>query len=430
MAKKRYIYSSIDIGTSTIKVMIAEVMEDGWLNILSVGEHETNGIMCKAKPNLPDVVVDCIKEAVRKAIAGFPGRCDKLPGTVVVNLSGSYITTEPFSMEFEVPDGDCNDDRVNDMLREILDNSPQEPLSDGTAYAPTSLIRRFTLENGQVVLDPAGQYTNTLTIDEWIIRYHINTLNTIRAMVSDAMNNQPAAEWCYEPIALSSAVFDKNTDLNARGLLIDLGAGVTSYAIPTVMGHLLCEQLAVGCDHLANDLGLGLQLDITTCRSILRSLENIQCTVVATMDGTARTVSIQNNGSDGERTNIPSSAIEIILEVRLRELFEIIRKRVEDTGSMPWLGKQILLSGDGARFPRITELVKSVFPGWEVKVAVPYKVRPCAGMELHPRFNTPIGAIRYAHLEQLLEEEKHRSAGWRQRLAETCGRWWHSFWEG
>lgn len=425
MAKKRDIYSCIDIGTSTVKVMVAEIMPDGWLNILSAGETPSTN-MCKAEPVLPELVCDNIMVAVQQALDGLPGRVKHLPGIMVANISGAHITPEPFLLDCEVPGGDCSSDFLDEMLRKVTCEIPTEPLDDGTAYTGIALNRGFRLENGQFVLHPGGQFSKTLGIEEWLLRYDISRSNTFTSMLADALGNRKVDYWCYEPLAISAAAFEPTTEIKAQGLVIDIGAGITSFAIPTMLGHLICEQIAVGCDHLVNDLGIGLQLNINTCRKMLKELEKLHCTVVATRDGNARPVTIVEHSNGEEETSIPSAAIEIIIEARLRELFELIRKRLEDTGSMEWLGKQILLSGDGARFPRITELAKSIFPEREIKIAVPYKVRPCPGLELQPRFNTPIGAIRYCHQSHLLSlEQQSNSSSIGQRMINACRNWWH-----
>ena len=187
---------------------------------------------------------------------------------------------------------------------------------------------------------------------------------------------------------------------------------------PSGLPHLVCEQLAVGCDHIASDLGCGLNLPFPACQQLVRELELLHCTAVTTHDGSERLVSITLEGPPPEKRTYVAEAVEMIVEARLREIFELSRKRLVEREALEWLGDEVLLSGDGARIPRIAELASEIFKR-KIRVAVPYQVE-AGGVQLYPRHNTVLGLLRACRQEMMLQAEQRRGGSVWGRVAE----WW------
>ncbi len=406
-ARRRQIYTGIDLGTSTVKVVIAEILPDNSLHILSVGERPSIK-MLKAEPcSRPEIVSESLRWALADALneAGFK----YIPGMLAVSLSGSYLQPCISVITSELGG---NQLITNDLFVDVMRKTREDIELHASAERLTLIFNRcFHLADGRTSFFPQGQYSSKLDVETYWFKYDSNRFSTISSIINTAIDGRRVNFMLYAPVAIASAIVPSNMTYETLDLVIDIGAGMTSFAMPTSTGYLVCEQIAVGCDHVANDLSIGLSLDIETCRQMLRELTNLHCTTVATHDGNARMVTISHAGKENEARLIPADAIETIIEARLTEIFELIWRRLEELHALEWVANEVLLSGDGARLPRITELAGSVF-NRKVKIATPYKVVGRADFVPSPRFNNVLGLIRACHRDMAIEDnaKQHRNA--------------------
>ena len=205
--------------------------------------------------------------------------------------------------------------------------------------------------------------------------------------------------------------------------MIDLGAGMCSLAIPTSAGYFYLGQISIGCEHIANDLAIALELPIQTARALLVQMADLHCNALATRDKRARMVDIRPERQNKLR-RIPASSIELVVETRLRELFELIRRQLTDNGAYSWLGNRVYLSGGGARIPQVCDLAATVF-NRPVSIAQPYDVTNRIGMPLQPQHNTVIGLLKAGRRDLLVAREVARQ---KSLLGNTL-EWWKNAWQ-
>lgn len=109
--------------------------------------------------------------------------------------------------------------------------------------------------------------------------------------------------------------------------------------------------LQVGFDHVCNDLSLGLDLHIDVCRKLIE-----EKTLQRAMQ--ERREYMEFPSSTGRGRKIPLPSFEVIIDARLREIFEIIRSMAAAQGALGSLDAGGVLTGggrivraDGADFP-------------------------------------------------------------------------------
>ena len=192
-------------------------------------------------------------------------------------------------------------------------------------------------------------------------------------------------------------------------MVIDLGAGVTEYAV--FAGDHCClhsGQLTVGCDHVANDLSLGLHVPIQRARDLLAELGTVGSAIM-TPDGHTRLLPVETVPGRPPR-HIPASSVESIVEMRLQELFTVILADLQKQDMLKRIGWGIKLVGGGASIPRITELARRVFE-MPVEVGMPALVNGPKQILDSPRYATPIGVLRYGQ-QNLPSQEAGDHSPW------------------
>ena len=428
MKQKEQIFTGIDLGNSTIKVGIGRVLPDDTLELLSVAEQPSLK-MRRGVPVSPEIVGEQLTLAVEEALRN--GGFRKIPGCMGIILSGQYIHVNLESCRRELDPNLAIDQELfeSEMRR---DAQVIKQGHGGEACLLNILHRCVRLDEGRVVFNPIGLYSSSMETESFYFTANKRDMSAVLNTYGEAIPGCEISNFFYAPVATAAAVCEPSNYGETLDLVIDLGAGMTSVIMPTPVGYFFCEQLPVGCDHIANDLSIGLDISIHTAQNILRNLDIHHFTAIATHDGNARIVDIQQEGTDDSETRhrkCSADAIETILEARLREIFELIRQRMEEQGAYQLLGNDILLSGGGATIPRITELAANVFKQRRCLRANAYQVAPLSGFGMHPRFHALLGLLRALHRDSLISQAIRSHRNLLDALHDSCRNFWHAIFD-
>ena len=219
-------------------------------------------------------------------------------------------------------------------------------------------------------------------------------IGTPCALMEAVLNGRLASAIVFSPFASAYATLTPK-DAESGALVIDIGAGVTEFVSVRGTACLHSGQITVGCNHLVNDLMLGLGLSIPQSREILHRLGEFGS---ATWTDDKRT-RMTNVAPEGTRERlVPASSIEHIIRLRLEELFTIIRMELEKEKAFPTMGAQIRLAGGGALIPGIEKLASEVF-GLPVERAMARDISGPEEVCRMPQFLTPVGLLRWGRIE-------------------------------
>lgn len=412
MKIQRDVFTAIELGTSTIKVLMGEFLPDNTLSVLGFGSAESLN-MCKGEPLAPRLVGEQVVLALNRAQEA--ARME-IPGPVFLAVSGPYIElvvgTETLTLSKTDEVGEITDEHFYQLMRKLLD---REPLADKQSLQ--ACFKRSCLSEGRVSFNPIGLYSPFLTVEAQLFQADKARLATITALVNEALGTLVVSNAIYAPLADSAALFPPDSlDDTSFNLLINLGAGVTSVVMPGSRGTPFCTEISVGCEHLANDLSIAFDLQISQARHLLARLAAFRCTAIANKDGRSRMIEVQ-----GTSRAIPASAVELVIEARLREIFTLISKKLQEEKMDVWLGSQIHLCGGGACIPRVTELAGQVLNRRQVQVALPYKVLGRTDFRPLPQYCTVIGTLRAGYLQHLSDQYREaRRSAW-ERLRDGAG---------
>lgn len=403
MAKRhgrRQIVTAVEIGTRLIKVLIGEVAADGAVTLLGTGVEPSSRVV---KGEVTDT------QALQPRLDAALGAAERKAGVDIENIflvvSGAHIqsfntvgTTVPASPDRRIYELDI------DAVRQIAATCTL-PLERQQLHL---FSRQFRVD-GREVSNPLGLCGHHLVAEAHLIHGQVTRLQTVERLIGDAVgSDEEPREPVFAAVAAGmGALLPEEVDAGA--LVVDIGAGVTSYAL--FRGSDQCYhsgQITVGGEQLANDLALGLHLPIQRCRDLLDDLGQVGAAIM-TPDGRTRLAPIE--GAPGRRPRaVPVSTIEQIVEVRLRELLSHIRAELEQADMLRYIGHGVKLCGGGALIPRIEDLAHAVF---EMPVEIGYPVRASGPQEIvtSPAFTTPIGALRFGQMRLKQVQPEARSLG-------------------
>jgi cell division protein FtsA len=263
-----------------------------------------------------------------------------------------------------------------------------------------SCERGYSIDDDREVTNAIGLVGSKLEADVQIVYGQHNRLETNCRLLADVMG-YAATDIAFSGVASAFAAFAPE-DRAKGGLLIDIGAGLSEYVVLSGNGCYHCGQTTIGCDQIANDLAIGLRVPIVTARAILRDMKQLGCSAIMNPDGRARLMAVE--GVSTKPRQIPRSSIEQIVELRLRELFEVIRNALQKQQALDRVGGVVKLCGGGALIPDVERLANEVFR-LPVTIAKPLLLSGKEDILNSPMYLTPVGLIRWGKLMIDIEEE-------------------------
>ena len=368
----------LEIGTSKICVVVGEVSDTQVANIIGLGQCKSRGVR---KGEIVDASV--VEEDVRNAIVEAEHMADVEIQSVFLGVTGSHM--RGFNNTGVHPvvsaDREINDADIQDVIKNAKAvNLPSD-------HSVIHVIRQhFRVDGQDGVLNPEGMLGAKMEVDVHVVSGRYNRLQNPIRLVS-GLHLQ------VENIAfngLASSLATLSTEQKELGtLVIDLGAGTTEYAIYSggVIKHT--GVLAVGGDHVSNDLAYGLKVPLGRAEQL--KVDN--GSAVIEPDSNNRLMDLStDNIIPGKKINL--NHLQMIMSMRLREIFELIENDIEKGGLVNYLRAGVVLCGGGARTPHITKLARDVF-NLPAAIGRSSNVSGIKNALDEPEFSTSIGLIKF-----------------------------------
>jgi cell division protein FtsA len=199
-------------------------------------------------------------------------------------------------------------------------------------------------------------------------------------------------------LASAQAVLDQHhKDLGA--LVIDMGGGVTDYIVYENGAVHHSGVLAVGGDHISNDISLGLRIPLTRA-------ERLKVEEGSAKMGEAKPgeMIVLKNDAGFSGKEVEREMLNTIIHARVRESFELIRRQIEQEVPLHLLGGGVMLTGGTSLLRGIKEVAESVFE-MPVHLAREVGVSGPKSILNNPQYSTAIGLVKFTQALRAEEEE-------------------------
>jgi len=391
----------LEIGTSKICAVVGEVNATGALNIVGLGQSRSRGVR-KGEIANPSTVAD----DVRTAIVEAEKMADVEIRSVFLGVTGGHLRgfTNRGVHPVVSSDREISQDDVEDVIRNAKAiNLPAEN------YVVHAIRQHFLVDGQDGVMDPVGMLGARVEVDMHVIHGVFNRLqNPIRVVKGLHLEVDAIV---FNGLASSLALLT-NEQKELGALVIDLGGGTTEYVVYSggIVKH--AGVLAVGGDHVSNDIAYGLKVPLSRAEEL------------KVKHGCALTGLVEKGESISgqDEHGIPLKTVNLehlrrIMALRLEETFELVEAELSKAGLLDYLRAGVFLCGGGARIPEIQKLAERVFQ----LPAQNGSTNSISGLKSaldQPEFATAIGLVKYGSFQQ-----KRRSAGFSftQTLRETFG---------
>jgi len=373
----------LEVGTSKVCAVVGDLAPDGALNIVGLGQARSRGVR---KGEISDAQL--AEEDVRHAIVEAEQMADVEIRSVYLGVTGGHVRgfnnrgVHPVvSADREISEAD-----VYDVIKNA--KTINLPTQNHVLHA----IRQHFLVDGQDgITNPVGMLGARVEVDVHVIHGNLNRLqNAIRTVKGLQLE---VDDIVFNGLASSLALLT-NEQKELGSVVIDIGGGATEYVVYAngIIKHT--GVLAVGGDHVSNDLAYGLKVPLSRAEQL--KVEHGSALVDEAAKG--QTITIANElGMPLKTINLEN--LRRVMALRLEEIFQLILQDLEQADAMNYLRAGVFLCGGGSRIPQIDKLAEQIL---QMPVSLG-KANSISGLKSaldQPEFATAIGLVKFGSFQQ------------------------------
>lgn len=369
--KNAGMYVSLDIGTTSIKVVVAEFI-NGEMNIIGVGNEKSEGLSRGIIVDI-DKTVDSINKAIKQAEQKANVDINK----VIVGIPANNIEIEPCHGMIAVSGENkeiTKDDVQNVLSAAMVKSVPPE--KEILAILP----EEFIVDGFDGIKDPRGMIGVRLEMHATMITGPKTIIHNTKKCVEKA--GLQIEDIVLQPLASSSIAMSKG-ERDFGTILIDMGGGQTTASVmhDNQLKFVFVNQ--EGGEYVTKDISVVLNTSIENAERIKRDYG-----YALPEESSADEVFPVDVIGQSKPMNVDEQYLAEIIEARLVQIYEKIKDELDFVEARDLPGG-IILTGGAAALPGIIDLAEDIFE-INVKLYVPDQM----GMR-YPTFTTSIGLVNY-----------------------------------
>ena len=388
-------FTGLDIGTSSVKVLVAEYT-DNEMNVIGVSSVKSAGVKDGIIVNI-DVAAGAIKKALEQAEEKSGIRIDR----VNVGLPANLLQIEPTQGMIPVTTDsqEITDSDVENVVKSALTKS-MTPEREVISFIP----EEFVVDGFQGIKDPRGMMGIRLEMRGMLYTGPRTILHNLRKTVERA--GVQVENIVISPLALTRSVLNEG-EREFGATVIDLGGGQTTVAVMRNQELQYTNIYQEGGDYITKDISKVL----TTSQSIAENLK-YNYGIAYPQDASEKEKFTVEVIGESTPVEVTERYLSEVVSARLRQIFDRVRQDLERTRALDLPGGVVLVGG-GAILPGIAELAQEVL-GANTKLFVPNQI----GIR-NPAFANVISFVEYVggleEVEKIAQRAVNGEADLRQK---------------
>lgn len=372
------IVTGLDIGTTKIGAIIAEVDESGVPAIIGVGTSPSDGLRRGVVVNL-EKTIRSIEQAIEKAerVAGVS------VNNVYAGIAGDHIRSIKGRGVVRVA-GQNNEITPAD-IRRVIDNAKTVALPIDREILHV-LPQEFMVDEQHGIKDPVGMSGIRLEAEVHIVTGAITSAKNICRSIERA--NMKVMDLVLEPLASSYAVLGK--DEKELGVIVmDLGGGTTDIAMFFEGCIRHSAVVGLGGKNITNDLALGLRTPVEHAEAIKIAHG---CSIHRDNDR-EETIEVPGVGGRAPR-RISKTYLVDIIQPRVEEILTLAGREIKKSNFVHLMTAGVVITGGGSLLDGIAELAEEILD-MPVKLGVPNGFTGLTDLAKSPIHATGVGLVHY-----------------------------------
>ncbi len=368
----------LDIGTSKIVAMVAELKPDGGFDVIGYGTHVSRGLKKGVVVNIESTV-----HAIQRALEEAELMADCKIREVFTGIAGSHIRSFNSHGMVAIKDREVSQpdvERVIDTARAVNIPTDQQILH--------ILNQEFIIDGQEDVREPLGMSGVRLEVKVHIVTGAVSAAQNIMKCVRRC--GLEVQDLILQPLASATAVLSEDEkDLGV--CLVDIGGGTSDIAVFTQGAIRHTAVIPIAGDQITNDIAMALRTPTKEAEEIKR---RFGCALRELAD-TKDVVEVPGVGDRGGRQLSRQTLAEVI-EPRVEELYTLIQAELRRSGFEELLSSGIVITGGSSAMPGMVELGEEIFH-MPVRLGTPAYQGLLAEVVRNPRYSTVMGLLYAAH---------------------------------
>ncbi|AGK47451.1 MULTISPECIES: cell division protein FtsA [Burkholderia] len=365
---------ALDIGTSKVVAVVAELKGEGHYEVIGLGQSESKGLKKGVVVNIEATV-----QSIQRALEEAELMADCKITNVFTGIAGSHIRSFNSSgmvaiKEKEVTQTDVA--RVIETAKAINIPTDQQVLH--------ILTQEFIIDGQEDVREPIGMSGIRLEVKVHIVTGAVSAAQNIVKCVRRC--GLEVNDLILQPLASSLAVLTEDEkDLGV--VLVDIGGGTTDIAIFAEGAIRHTAVIPIAGDQITSDIAMALRTPTPDAEDIKVGY-GIAKQALADPD---EMVEVPGLGERGPRT-LSRQALAAVVEPRVEELFSLVQQVVRESGYEELLSSGVVLTGGAAMMPGMVELGEDIFLK-PVRIGAPEYAGGLSDVVRNPRYSTAMGLL-------------------------------------
>jgi len=368
---------AIDIGSTKICAIIAEIKDDGSIAITGAGTSKAQGLKRGSITNI-ELASKSIKTALNdaKRVSGSDVK------TAVVSISGAYTKSLNSNGIVNIQNKEISFKEIERVMHTSLYNANIPNEYDVLHALPFN----FKVDDQDFIEDPLGMNASRLEVETHIITTQKSNLNNLKKAVRGAGIE-------VENVVLNgyaSSISTLNPDEKELGVaVIDMGGNTSNITIHSGNSIRYNDFLGVGSNHVTSDLSMALHTPLNIA-------DNVKLSYGSLLTPSNELIELPIIGDEDTTHEVSLEVVHNVIFARVEETLMILAQFIENSGLKDQLGAGVVLTGGFSKMEGIRELAVATFGSVPVRLARPNEMDGLFDNLRSAEFSSAIGLVMYS----------------------------------
>jgi len=368
---------AIDIGSTKICAIIAQISDDHSISITGAGTTKAQGLKKGSITNI-ELAARSIKTAVEDAKRVSGSNVTR----AIVSISGAYTKSLNSNGIVNIQSKEISFKEIERVMHTSLYNA-NIPNEYEVLHA---LPFNFKVDDQDFIEDPLGMNASRLEVETHIITTLKSNLNNLKKAVNGAgveVENVVLAGY-------AASIATLNTDEKELGIaVVDMGGNTCNITIHSGNSIRYNDFLGVGSNHVTSDLSMALHTPLNVA-------DKVKLTYGSLLTPHNDLIELPIIGDETTTHEVSLEVVHNVIYARVEETLMILDQFIKNSGLKDQIGAGIVLTGGFSKMEGIRELAVATFGSIPVRLARPVEMNGLFENLREPEYSSAIGLVIYS----------------------------------